>query len=157
MFPVFPNAICSSQWCSRSARVILSRLCWRGDMHMSHSFPTDPRSVMVDYSQQERFKSSELCVALCLHAAEGGTGSLAALPSSHPPHFKATSHSSVSSCTQWLLSRCFQVQKALLFVFPSASLPTHGSSPLLSRLVISQAGLWMKREAAYYGDDSSLK
>lgn len=57
-------------------------------MHMSHPFPTDPRSVMVDYSQQERFKSSELWVALCLHAAEGGTSSLAALPSSHPPTSK---------------------------------------------------------------------
>lgn len=73
---------------SRSARVILSHLCWRGDMHMSQPFPTDPRSVMVYYSQQERFKSSELWVALCLHAAEGGTGSLATLPSSHPPTSK---------------------------------------------------------------------
>lgn len=56
---------------------------------MSQPFPTDPRSVMVDYSQQERFKSSELSGrSLPACNREGGTGSLATLPSSHPPTSK---------------------------------------------------------------------
>lgn len=118
-------------------------------MHMSQPFPTDPRSVMVDYSQQERFKSSELLGCSMPACSRGRNWQFSNSSLFSSPHFKATSHSSVASCTQWLLSRCFQVQKALLFVFLSASLPTHGSSPLLSRLVISQAGLWMKREAVY--------
>lgn len=92
-------------------------------MHMSHPFPTDPRSVMVDYSQQEMFKSSELWVALCLHAAEGGTGSLAALPSSHPPTSKPLHTQVFPRAHNGSFQGVFRFKK-LYFLF-SVSFPSH--------------------------------